>query len=53
VTIAVINLQSDPDLDQSQIDDRIAEQYRIIQQLDKAQSKSDYQVEKLLEAAKV
>ena len=53
MTIAVINLKSNPDLATTQLDDLIVGQYRIIQQLDKAQAKSDYQVEKLLEATKI
>jgi hypothetical protein len=52
VAISVISLNSDPDMGITQLDDEIVNQYRVLQQLKKAQSKSDYQLEKLLEATK-
>jgi hypothetical protein len=52
VAIAVIKLNSDPGMAKTQLDDEIVNQYRVLQQLKKAQSKSDYQLEKLLEATK-
>jgi hypothetical protein len=52
VAISVISLNSDPGMAITQLDDEIVNQYRVLQQLKKAQSKSDYQLEKLLEATK-
>lgn len=51
MSIAAINVISDPDLEKSQKIELIASQFQVIRKLKKAESQSDYQIEKLLEAA--
>jgi hypothetical protein len=51
MSIATINVVADPDLDNSQKVELIASHFQVIRKLKKAESQSDYQIEKLLEAA--
>ena len=51
ISIAAINVIANPELENSQKIDQIASHFQVIRKLKKAESQSDYQVEKLLEAA--
>ena len=51
MSIAAINIFANPDIDLSQMVEQIAYHFQVIRKLKKAESQSDYQVEKLLEAA--
>jgi glycosidase len=51
MSIAAINIFADPDIDLSHMVEQIAYHFQVIRRLKKAESQSDYQVERLLEAA--
>jgi len=53
MSIAVINVISDSDLDNSQKVELIASHFQVIRKLKKAESQSDYKIENLLEAANI
>lgn len=50
--VAVVDILAAAEINEAAVKDQILEQYVVIEQLQKAASKSDYQVEKLLEASK-
>jgi hypothetical protein len=50
--VAVVDILAAAEINEAAVKDQILEQYMVIEQLQKAASKSDYQVEKLLEASK-
>jgi hypothetical protein len=50
--VAVVDILAAAEINEEAVKDQILEQYVVIEQLQKAASKSDYQVEKLLEASK-
>ena len=52
LTIAAVGISADPDLSPEQVAQAIADCYEIIEQLQKAEASSEYQVVKLMEAAK-
>ena len=52
IGIAVINTIANADFEYSQQINQIADRFQVIRKLKKAESQSDYQVEKLLEAAR-
>ena len=49
--IAVVNEMANTDLSEEEIHARITNHYQVIRKLRKAESKSDYQLEILLDAA--
>ncbi len=51
ISIAAINVIANPELEKPQKIDQIASHFQVIQKLKKAESQSDYQIEKLIEAA--
>jgi hypothetical protein len=51
ISIAAINVIADPELENSQKIDQIGSHFQVIRKLKKAESQSNYQLEKLLEAA--
>lgn len=50
LTVAALDVLADTQLTEIQRVDKIADQYRVIRQLDKAKSQSDFQIEAMLEA---
>ena len=50
--VAVVGILAAAEGNEEAVKDQILEQYEVIEQLQKAVSKSDYQVEKLLDASK-
>jgi hypothetical protein len=49
--IAVVDEMANPEMNEDEIRQRIANHYKVIRKLHKAESNSDYQLEKLLDAA--
>jgi hypothetical protein len=50
LTVAAVQIAADPELSPEEVAEEIVGAYDVIRQLDRAETESGYQIEKLLEA---